>query len=252
MTGGSIVENYIRLRENVNESVLKLNLETNRLSLGRLVSFAIGVIALTIGLVDSKAAAAILGIVGLIVFFILVVISYKKNDMLQYERALLSVYDRYIARFNDDWKEFDDDGVEFLDASDSYVKEVAMDLDLLGEDSLYQYINVCGSYSGKEKLYKYLTLAFSDRAVEDSSSDRLDKIFMTSKIAICERQEAVRELVSLDEVSYKLEALIIRALNRSKKALLKKVDITFDNDDKERGFTVFVAIMSLLLICAAW
>jgi hypothetical protein len=41
MTESGIVESYIKLREEVNETAIKLNAETNRLSLGRLVSFAI-------------------------------------------------------------------------------------------------------------------------------------------------------------------------------------------------------------------
>ncbi len=252
MTESGIVENYIKIREEVNETAIKLNAETNRLSFGRLVSFAIGVIAVTVGLVDAKTFALIIGIVALICFVVMVVISYKKSDRLLEVKASLEVYDRYIKRFSDEWKEFDDDGVEFLEASDSYVKEVAMDLDLLGEDSLYQYINVCGSYSGKEKLYKYLILAFSNRDAIADSAESLDSIFMTSKIAIEERQEAVRELNTLSELSYKLETLILKAKARSKKALLIKPETAVKNDDNDKKFTMIVAAITIILLGTAW
>ena len=252
MTESGIVESYIKLREEVNETAIKLNAETNRLSFGRLVSFAIGVIAVTIGLVDSKTLALIIGIVALVCFVVMVIVSYKKNDMLMEAKASCEVYDRYIKRFSDEWKEFDDDGVEFLDASDSYVKEVAMDLDLLGEESLYQYINVCGSYSGKEKLYKYLTLAFSNRDAFLDSAENLESVFMTSKIAIEERQAAVRELTKLDELSYKLETLILKAKARSKKALLLNPETAFKSDDDDRKFTAIVLALTIILLGASW
>ena len=252
MTESDKLLSYIKLRDNVNEAVIRLNAETNRLSFGRLVSFAIGVIALTIGIVDSSAIAGIIGVLALVCFAVMVVISYKKNDILIEMRARLKVYDRYIARFSDDWKEFEDDGVDFLDASDSFVKEVAMDLDLLGEDSLYQYINVCGSSLGREKLYKYLTLAFSDRNDEAGSVDKLDRIFMASKIAIEERQDAVRELTSDEELSYTLETLIVKAVSRSKKPFLTKPEFEIAEADKEKKFTMITAILVFVLLCSSW
>jgi hypothetical protein len=75
---------------------------------------------------------------------------------------------------------------------------------------------------------------------------------MTSKIAIEERQAAVRELTKLDELSYKLETLILKAKARSKKALLLNPETAFKSDDDDRKFTAIVLALTIIFLGASW
>lgn len=53
-----------------------------------------------------------------------------------------------IKRYNNNWKDFSDNGEDFSDENHNYSK----DLDIFGENSLFQWINTCITYFGRQKL----------------------------------------------------------------------------------------------------
>ncbi|MCR4717778.1 MAG: hypothetical protein K5656_11430 [Lachnospiraceae bacterium] len=244
-------EQFVQKLEDVSKSVKALKRETNRLSIGRLVSFAIGACGLIIGLADSNTVGIVVGALAIVVFAVLVYISADKNDKLHYYEALYDVYERYVKRFSNEWTEFDDDGVEFLEYAPTYIKEVSMDLDIFGENSLFQYINVAASKIGRTMLAKVLTLAFDSSDNEESNAEKLDKQFMVSKLAIEERQEAVDELLKNEELSYKLEALSQKAKKSSKKAMNSSIP-NLKESDEDKKFSLVIAILASILTAAAW
>ena len=82
------------------------------------------------------------------------------------------------------WKEFEENGEAFL--SDQDYK--SLDLDVLGQNSLYQMICVAFTQQGKKQLADYL--------IQDSSYDQM-----------MESQKAVKELADMPEFVVRLETL---------------------------------------------
>ena len=60
------------------------------------------------------------------------------SEETEYNESKEKVTGQYISRFKDGWREFEDDGEEYLTEDDT----VASDIDLLGKGSLYQLISV--------------------------------------------------------------------------------------------------------------
>ena len=57
---------------------------------------------------------------------------------MSYLNAQAIVIQRYLDRYNNDWKAFDETGLDYVDN----VTGVMKDLDLVGKNSLFQYFNV--------------------------------------------------------------------------------------------------------------
>lgn len=133
----------------------------------RIISFMAGAALIFIGISDGVSPALYGGVLLLAVFFYLV---YKHNTVAKNTEAVerrLKVVGKYIDRFGEGWRQFEDDGSLFLKADDT----VAHDLDLLGPNSLYQLINVCHSKKGKQKLSDAIRMgngnADTSKAVEE-------------------------------------------------------------------------------------
>ena len=60
---------------------------------------------------------------------------YKLYD---YYEKYVEVLNEYVKRENGEWKSFEDTGVDFLDETNVFLR----DLDVLGERSLFQYLSV--------------------------------------------------------------------------------------------------------------
>lgn len=67
---------------------------------------------------------------------------------------------RYCNRFTDGWRKFEEKGTVYLREDDC----VAADIDLLGENSLYQMISVCHTEKGKQTFADHLTTRYIEEA----------------------------------------------------------------------------------------
>lgn len=119
----------------------------------------------------SEIASWVVLIVGVVLFITFVKIHSKLNQRYKYLTALLDINQRNIDRIDGKWLDFAEDGKEFMDKDHSYT----WDLDIFGKGSLFQYINMCVTKKGKEKLGKALWEPLGD----------IDKIYLI--------QEAVKE-----------------------------------------------------------
>ena len=124
------------------------------------------VAGLIVGLYDSNIPVLIVGIVATVVFVVLVFKHGKLNEQLEYIRAGIVVYERYLKRYDDGWKEFEEDGSEYLREDDL----VAKDLDIIGSHSIYQFICVAGTEDGRQTLAD--TLRQPEFATEDIKKGR--------------------------------------------------------------------------------
>ncbi len=161
----------------------------------RFVVFLIMAVGLIVGFYDSNPLFLIVGIVAVIGFVALIFVHGKLNERLEYLKARKVVYERYIARFGENWKSFKEDGSEYLNDEDL----VARDLDIIGTDSLFQYICTAGTEDGRQMLIK--TLKQPEYSLED----------------IMMRQQAVKELSGKTDFSMNFETLSVKSESGKKK-----------------------------------
>lgn len=135
--------------------------------------------------------------------FILLIIAYiysnvqhqklleHKSDILN----LININQDCLKRFSGEWRNFPDDGKAYVNRE----HEFALDLDILGKDSLYQWTNMCETPWGRRQLIN--SLLHQDLPKED----------------IVNRQEAISELSKKVNYRHRLK-LETRKLN------IKEVD----------------------------
>lgn len=155
----------------------------------RFIVFIVMAVGLAVGLYDSRPLFLLVGIIGVVGFVALVFVHGKVNEQLEYLRAKTEVFLRYTKRFNEGWKNFLEDGSEYLKEEDLAAK----DMDILGSSSLFQFICTAGTEDGRLALAKTL------RQPEFASED------------IEKRQKAIKELADKQDFSMNFETLCVKA-----------------------------------------
>lgn len=161
----------------------------------RFLMFLVMLGGLIVGLYDSNIPFLAVGIVAVVIFVLLVFRHGKLNEELEYTKAKVIVYERYMKRYDDSWKEFAEDGSEYLTDDDL----VAKDLDIMGKNSIYQFICVAGTEDGRQMLAE--TLRQPEFAAEDRTK----------------RQIAIQELAEKHDFSMNFETLCVKSETGKKK-----------------------------------
>lgn len=132
------------------------------------------------------------------ILVILFIIACIKHDhilaSIAYQKGLLHIAEKNIYRITGEWTTFKDNGEEYSDSEHPY----AMDLDIVGENSLFQYINSTNTYYGRKQLADdLLRPGYSDKeirnrqeAIKELCTDyewRADLEYLFSKIGINDR-----------------------------------------------------------------
>ncbi|HOQ01526.1 MAG TPA: DNA mismatch repair protein MutS [Acetivibrio clariflavus] len=141
----------------------------------RLAVFITG-LALTVFLFVIKyyfIMAAII-VASLVIFVYLMIEHDKLFKARLYPSIYVKINEDSLKRLDGDWESFQDSGKDFLDENHKY----AYDLDIFGDRSLFQWINVANTYLGRKALSKLL-LGYSKEPE-----------------LIKKRQEAVKELAA--------------------------------------------------------
>ena len=125
----------------------------NRLSNIRLFLFIIMIISFILKYYYYKYFFNILFILTLISFIFIVIVSNKYFKIYDYYLKYVEVIDKYLAREDGRWKNSKDKGEEFISSNVNYLK----DLDIIGDNSLYQYLSMCETLGGREKLFLKLS-----------------------------------------------------------------------------------------------
>ena len=107
----------------------------------RFVMFLAALAGLIIGIYDNRVTVLILGIMAAVAFVAMVFIHGKLSEELEYKKAKSEVLRRYIERFGDGWKKFEDNGAQYLgdddlDDIDDDGDSPDNDVDLGGDDDL--------------------------------------------------------------------------------------------------------------------
>lgn len=108
-----------------------------------------------------------------VVIFILVCFWHQQvRNRVAYEVGLIDIAHQNLSRRSGEWNTFPDIGEEFLDSNHDY----AIDLDIVGNNSLFQFLNSTNTYYGRERL----------------AGDLLSPDYSPAKISV--RQSAIAEL----------------------------------------------------------
>lgn len=197
----------------------------------RFLSFLVMAVGLIIGLYDSRVPFLILGIVGTICFITLVFFHGRLNENLEYKRAMAVVYQRYLDRFDDKWKLFDENGSEYLQEDDM----AARDMDILGPSSLYQFLCVAGTADGRKGLAHTLkNPVFSDEE-------------------ILARQNAIKELSEKEDFCMAMETLCVKSTMGKKKKYSTDEFVAYCKGDEHipgifKFLRFFMPAITLLLL----
>lgn len=120
----------------------------------RLLTFIIGLgVTLYTFSIKSYLICAGVFIVSFAIFVYLISLYETETKKREYSIALKEINERALKRVNGQWKSFEDDGSEFKDEQHSY----SGDLDIFGAKSLFQWINTCKTFMGKQTLKNRLT-----------------------------------------------------------------------------------------------
>ena len=114
----------------------------------RLIVFIFSIISFFIA--SSYVFFMYIGFILLFAFIVLIFIHdiyYKKRD---YYKNCLVVIDEYKKRVSGKWR-------DFVDLGSEYTCDLFEDLDIVGKNSLFQYLSVCKTMDGRDKLIKKLS-----------------------------------------------------------------------------------------------
>ena len=138
-------DKYKNLRDEYEKKV-------SRLSNVRMIMFIVMILSFILKYYYYEVLFSIVFAVSLASFFVSVLIHNKYFKVYDYYLKYVSVLDSYVARSNGEWKKFSDNGLDLLDDRTFF-----MDLDVLGDCSLFQYLSVCKTLGGREKLVSRLS-----------------------------------------------------------------------------------------------
>ena len=157
---------------------LKIQLQNDKKRLNLLSFLRLLVFVITAVLIyfffDSPRIAVIIGVLGTVVFVMLLKIYLARKTSYEHNNELKAINEEEIAIASGNYLNRDE-GLEFIDPKHFF----SSDIDLFGKGSLFQYINRTGLKEGKENLAKLFT------------SNRIDTIE--------ERQNAIQELSKITE-----------------------------------------------------
>lgn len=179
MTKESIYEMDKKLQ--LDEKAAKKNLNT--ISNLRLALAIIIIVSTALYFKDDNTLGGGIALLGLFLFLVQLRRFHFFQNYIDDIKRQMAVVERYQERLNDRWQYFADDGSDFMNEDEA----MAVDLDLFGPGSLFQYLSVAHTNHGRKSLAKLLTKPGLHR--------------------IKERQEAVAELLKNDEEAILFESL---------------------------------------------
>ena len=143
---------YQKKLEVATEEEAVITKKSNQLSLGRLFSFLLFILFLILWIISSKMIYGIFGFLVIIIFVVLIIYHNKVLDQKKYFYYLIDTLKEYLDRFDNRWQDFSSTGANLNE--ESFLE----DLDIIGESSLYKYINICKSKNANKKLKERLSI----------------------------------------------------------------------------------------------
>ena len=130
--GGAMTQkDYLLFQDNIRKEKANLDSRSLKISIARLIIGLLIVGFLLGGNFTNNQLLVYSSLIWIAIFIILIVIHSKITERLSYLNAQAIVIQRYLDRYNNDWKAFDETGLDYVDN----VTGVMKDLDLVGKNS---------------------------------------------------------------------------------------------------------------------
>lgn len=198
--------------------------KVNKIASLRMIAFLVMVFSFILKYYYYEVFWGTIFILSLVSFFILVIIHDKYFKKYHYYASYLNILENYLQRANGDWKKFKDTGEEFLKEENHYLR----DLDVLGQNSLFQYLCICKTIGGKRRLFQKL------------SNENLD----TQKLVAT--QQAVEELSKSKEFIINYQIALAKYQNKA--IDLSTIFSTYTKDQAQNVRDYLIAIITTILL----
>ena len=140
---------YISRKKHYDNLLKKQNAAISFISLLRFLTFAAGAGFMIFFYLRREYYLSLSIVIASTILFIFFA---TKHNKIKYNKirciTLITINENCLKRINNNWKDFEDTGEDFSDENHNYSK----DLDIFGENSLFQWINSCVTYIGRQKL----------------------------------------------------------------------------------------------------
>ncbi|MEE3343675.1 MAG: hypothetical protein VZS44_06260 [Bacilli bacterium] len=211
--------NYKKNKEMYNYFKSKVNI----ISSFRLVVFLCSIISFFIA--SSYIFFIYVGFFFILCFIILIYVHDKFYKKLEYYNNSLEVIDEYKKRVNGKWREFSDIGGD-------YESELLNDLDIVGKNSLFQYLSICKTKDGRDVLIKKLS----------NNKFNVDKLI--------DEQDAVKELSNMHKfiLDFQVSMFKYRDKNIRLSDGFKKLDRRVGNKTIDLFIGLFLSTLSIFLL----
>ena len=228
-------QEYKKREEGYNQQLSQLKVKINRTSNVRLITVVLGLgLSVYLYFQNQNLMADILLFVTIVTFIALVLIHNRLKADAKIAKILLEINIDSIKRISGEWNSFGDSGAEFMD----YEHPFTSDLDIFGENSLFQWMNTAVTYSGRRMLKKWLETPSNDIEV------------------IKNRQSAAEELAILLDwrQSFQAEAKLQENVFKDPQALFDwaKKSASFFAKPVIAYISKFLPILTILLFVAAY
>lgn len=135
------------------ESIEDLSVLHKKLGNAKLISLVLIIVFIFLLFRNLNAILIFLSIVFTQLLILLSIVQIKSEKKLEDAKIKLKINEDYLARIDGTWGSFEDVGEEFIDKGHKY----SDDLDIFGENSLFQYLNITKTSHGRQKFAKDLT-----------------------------------------------------------------------------------------------
>lgn len=119
-----------------------------------LIAGGIGYSIYTLYQLEKYLLLAITVLFSSIVFTIIAIYHGVQKRKVKRLNILIDINKQGLKRLNGDWRNFEDDGEEYIEENHSF----SNDLDIFGKNSLFQWINSTITFLGRERLVSILRL----------------------------------------------------------------------------------------------
>jgi len=140
---------YLNRKNHYDNLLKKQNESIGFIGLLRVIVFASGTAFTVFFYMKNSYYLSVIVLVTTIITFISLAIRHRKIKHNKIRCLVLcKINENSLKRLDNNWKDFPDSGDDFIDEDHSYSR----DLDIFGENSLFQWINTCITYIGRQKL----------------------------------------------------------------------------------------------------
>lgn len=114
--GGAMTQkDYLLFQDNIRKEKANLDSRSLKISIARLIIGLLIVGFLLGGNFTNNQLLVYSSLIWIAIFIILIVIHSKITERLSYLNAQAIVIQRYLDRYNNDWKAFDETGLDYVD-----------------------------------------------------------------------------------------------------------------------------------------